>query len=128
MGDLISLQLERASAADSLAAWAEPRAAAAGTAGATARTLCVGLSGLAVFIVILKPSRSILKTVRPFFFIRSIRVRISFRSHGQQAWGNGRLVTAQGSQEIRKEGPLQMRRDGAAFRLFHMWLISPHFC
>ena len=30
-----------------------------------------------------------------------------------------------GGQEIRKEGPLQMRRDGAAFRFFHMWLIVP---
>jgi protein translocase, SecG subunit len=30
-----------------------------------------------------------------------------------------------GGQEIRKEGPLQMRPDGAAFRLFHMWLIVP---
>ena len=34
------------------------------------------------------------------------------------------MMRAEG-QEIRKEGPLQMRPDGAAFRLFHMWLIVP---
>jgi hypothetical protein len=82
IGDFISL-CEASGAAPSFvvaAGWDEGAAAAG--AGADTAMIESAFLALPVLRVILNPSRSILKTDKPFFFIKSINVRISLRSTG----------------------------------------------
>ena len=84
MGDLISMPPEAAAGAE---VEAGASAAMAGSADDSLTektgwlvTYWAGPTAPAVLSVILKPSRSILKTATPFFFMRSMSVRISLMS------------------------------------------------